>query len=64
MQAYMCTVCGYLYDVQSAEKDPEGNLIAFENLDPEWTCPVCGVPEELFLPSESDRVPDVTISKK
>jgi rubredoxin len=60
MQSYVCTVCGYLYDVQSAERDVEGNLIPFEQLDPEWVCPTCGVRLDLFTQTDSDRVPDLT----
>jgi rubredoxin len=64
MQAYECTVCGYLYDVQSAERDTEGNLISFTDLDPDWICPVCGVRLDLFRPVDSDRIPDTPISDK
>ena len=58
MQAYICTVCGYLYDEQSAEKTIEGVIVSFEDIDPEWTCPVCGVTQDLFEPTQSSRVPD------
>jgi len=64
MQSFLCTVCGYLYDIQSAERDVEGNVIAFENLDPDWVCPVCGVRLDLFNPVESDRVPDITLDRR
>jgi rubredoxin len=64
MQAYMCTVCGYVYDTQSADHDIEGKLILFQNLDPDWQCPVCGVRLDLFQPIESDRLPDVPVEKK
>ncbi len=59
MQAYMCTVCGFLYGEQSADKNVEGKLITFEELDAEWKCPICGVPAEVFKPVESERIPDV-----
>jgi rubredoxin len=64
MQAYECTVCGYLYDEQSAERDAEGNLLEFQNLDTDWVCPICGVRQDLFKVTESNRIPDVSISKK
>jgi rubredoxin len=64
MQAYMCSVCGYVYDNESAEKNIEGNSIPFEELDPEWICPGCGVAERLFQPTESDRTPDVPANEK
>lgn len=63
MQAYICPVCGYLYDVQSAEKNIENNIIPFEDLPDDWTCPDCGVKPELFEPTDSDRVPDYPESK-
>jgi rubredoxin len=39
MQAYICTICGFLYDDESAERSPEGKLIIFQDLDFEWVCP-------------------------
>jgi rubredoxin len=59
VKAYICTVCEYLYDVQTAKKNTEGNLIPFEELDSEWRCPNCGVRPDLFIPTESDRTPDL-----
>lgn len=58
MQAYMCTVCGYLYDEETAEKNLEGVPLDFLDLDIDWVCPVCGVKPDLFEPTESDRTPD------
>ena len=43
MSKYRCTVCGYIYD--PALGDPDGGInpgIPFEELPPEWVCPVCG----------------------
>ncbi|MFA6527602.1 MAG: rubredoxin [Candidatus Babeliales bacterium] len=48
--AYVCTVCGYLYDVESAEQDIKNNPIALAKLDEAWTCPLCGVGTALFDP--------------
>ncbi len=62
MQAYICTVCGYVYDGQSADHDIEDKLIPFENLDPDWQCPVCGVRLELFKPFNEERLPDVSVT--
>ena len=63
MQAYECTICSFLYDDESADKDREGKLIQFEKLDPEWVCPVCGVKQSLFRLTESNRTPDIPIEK-
>jgi len=59
MKAYICTVCGFLYDDESAEKNLEGKIVQFEELDPEWICPGCGVSQKLFKETISDRTPDV-----
>jgi rubredoxin len=61
MQAHICTVCGFVYDIQSADRDVEGNLISFENLDPDWLCPVCGVRLDLFKSIEEERLPDIPV---
>jgi rubredoxin len=43
MDKYRCVICDYIYD--PAEGDP-GNGVdpgtAFENLPPDWVCPLCG----------------------
>jgi rubredoxin len=59
IQPYICTICGYLYDGESADKTIEGVPIQFQDLDPDWTCPICGVRLDLFQPTESERVSDV-----
>lgn len=59
MNAYMCTVCGYVYDQESSEKTEAGRLIPFQELPEDWMCPVCGVGMDLFELTDSDRTPDV-----
>jgi rubredoxin len=63
MKAYICSVCGYLYDDESAEKNKEGIAIPFEQLPDDWVCPVCGVKPELFQAVDSDRTPDFPENK-
>ncbi len=63
IKPYICSVCGYLYDEQSAEKNIEGVNTPFEELPTDWICPNCGVKPDLFNPSDSDRVPDMPESK-
>lgn len=51
MKRYVCNVCGYVYD--PAQGDPEGGIpagTAFEDLPPDWVCPICGSPKEEFSP--------------
>lgn len=38
---YLCKVCGYIYD-----EEKEGTK--FEELPPDWLCPVCAAPKEDF----------------
>lgn len=61
--AYVCSVCGYLYDDESAEKTNEGILIPLSDLPDDWVCPICGVKPDLFTVTESDRIPDIPESK-
>lgn len=60
MDAYMCSVCGYLYDEETAETSIEGRPLPFQELPDDWVCPVCGVAMDLFQEVESDRTPDVS----
>jgi rubredoxin len=49
MQKYRCTVCGYIYDPQTA--DPDNGIkpgTAFEDLPDSWVCPECGVGKDMF----------------
>lgn len=64
MKAYICSVCGYLYDNESAEKNIENKPMPFEDLPEDWVCPDCGVSQDLFKETESDRTPDVSTSRK
>lgn len=60
MKAYICKVCGYLYDIESADKDIEGNPIPFEELnETDWKCPICGTPKAFFKETYSTRPPDI-----
>jgi len=48
---FKCTVCGYVYDPAKGDDTagiPPGT--PFENLPPDWVCPVCGAAKELFEP--------------
>ncbi|MFH1644285.1 MAG: rubredoxin [bacterium] len=57
--AYMCSVCGYLYDTESAQRDLENKIVPFQDLPTDFLCPNCGVRRELFVPVYSDRTPDI-----
>ncbi len=51
MKKYQCEVCGYLYDPEQGDPDngvPAGT--AFEKLPPDWVCPICGAPQDQFVP--------------
>lgn len=64
MQAYICSVCGFLYDEESAEVGPDGKLVPFEELDFDWICPSCGMKKQLFLTTESTRIHDIPTENK
>ena len=51
MEVYKCTVCGFLYNKESADRTLEGNIVEFNALDPEWGCPNCSVSAQMFVPA-------------
>lgn len=59
MKAYVCSVCGFLYDEETAKKNIEGVSVPFEELADDWVCPNCGVKQDLFVPTDSDRTKDI-----
>jgi rubredoxin len=63
IKPYICSVCGYLYDIESAEKTQANIIIPFEDLPEDWVCPDCSVKQNLFTPTDSDRTPDFPESK-
>lgn len=49
MPKYQCSVCGYIYNPAVGDPDhgvPAGT--AFEQLPPDWVCPVCGADKSQF----------------
>jgi len=47
----VCGVCGHIYD--AAEGDPDNGVppgTEFEDLPPDWVCPVCGAEKGQFTP--------------
>ena len=53
MKKYVCGVCGYVYD--PAEGDSAGGVnpgTAFDDLDADWVCPLCGAGKEEFSEQE------------
>ncbi len=46
---YICTVCGYIYDLEAG--DPDSGVepgTPFENVPDDWVCPVCGADKQEF----------------
>lgn len=64
MKAHMCSVCGFLYNEESADKNIEGVVIPFEELDDDWICLNCGVNKDLFVPADSEKTEYVPNSEK
>ena len=49
MKKYVCDVCGWEYD--EALGDPDNGIVPgtrFEDLPPDFVCPLCGVGKESF----------------
>ncbi len=49
MDKYVCTVCGYVYDPEQG--DPDNGVdpgTKFEDLSPDWECPICGASKDDF----------------
>jgi flavin reductase (DIM6/NTAB) family NADH-FMN oxidoreductase RutF/rubredoxin len=50
LHAYYCPTCGYIFD--PSKGDLASGIAAgksFENLPPDWVCPVCGTGKEDFI---------------
>ena len=48
---FVCRACGVIYD--ESKGDPDSGLAAgtrFEDIPPDWRCPVCGVGKDDFVP--------------
>ncbi len=46
---YVCLGCGYIYDPAKGDRKqgvPEG--VGFNDLPPEWKCPLCKIRKEAF----------------
>ena len=59
MAKYECSACGYIYDEEKEEKK-------WDELPPDWTCPVCGVGKDMFekLPEEKPKPKEKEKKKK
>ncbi|RMG60019.1 MAG: rubredoxin [Deltaproteobacteria bacterium] len=53
MAKYRCILCNYVYDPEVGDPDngiPPGT--AFEDLPPDWVCPLCGAGKDEFEKEE------------
>lgn len=66
MIKYECEPCGYIYD--PAVGDPDAGIdpeTAFEDIPDDWTCPICGLGKDVFVPVEDQaenagtKLPDI-----
>ena len=58
-RVYVCELCGYEYDPKTG--DPDNGIdpeTEFEDLDPEWVCPLCGASKEDFEMQENEDTND------
>ena len=51
MDIYVCTICSFIYNKDSAERSIEGEIVEFNALDPEWGCPNCSGSAQTFKPA-------------
>ena len=49
MDKYICKACGYVYD--PVEHDNR----KFEDLSPEWVCPLCRIDKGQFVKERENR---------
>ena len=64
MKAYVCMVCGFLYDEESADIGPDGKILTFGELNEEWTCPICSNKPDLFRETKSERIHDLANTER
>ena len=50
MQKMMCTICGHIYDPERGDAGIQPG-ISFDNVPPDWHCPVCGAEKTKFIPA-------------
>lgn len=50
MSKYICQICGYVYD-------EENEKVKFDELPPDWKCPLCGAPKDQFKKAEEEAAP-------
>lgn len=49
MDKYVCKICGYVYDPEIGDEAAEIEAgTQFEDLPPNWVCPVCGADKDMF----------------
>ncbi|MFA5074580.1 MAG: rubredoxin [Candidatus Babeliales bacterium] len=57
MNTYICTICSFIYDDETAPRDIEGKPVQFEDIENiidsdeinnPWKCPNCGAKKRFF----------------
>ena len=54
---FICQLCGYVYD--SKKGDPDNGIepgTYFEEIEDDWTCPLCGASKEDFEKVSDDYI--------
>jgi len=60
MDKWKCSVCGYIYDPAKGDPFKASPGTDFEDLPDDWTCPICGVTKDKYVPAP----PDIDIRKR
>ena len=54
MDKWQCSVCGYVYNPEKGDPFGVSPGTSFEDLPDDWTCTICGVSKEKYLPAPQD----------
>jgi rubredoxin len=49
MRKMQCRICGHIYNPETGDEGVKAGT-AFEDVPPDWRCPVCGADKSKFNP--------------
>ncbi len=54
MDKWQCSVCGFVYNPEKGDPFGASPGTSFDDLPDDWTCPLCGVNKDKYLPAPQD----------
>lgn len=54
MDKWQCSVCGYVYNPEKGDPFGSSPGTSFDDLPDDWTCTICGVSKDKYLPAPQD----------